>query len=51
MRLRRFAVLLAILGPSVASAQPAPDPTAPPPPPPLWSGKAELAYAATSGNT
>jgi putative salt-induced outer membrane protein len=51
MRLRQLVSLLVFLGPAVAGAQPSPDPTAPPPPPPLWSGKAELAYAATSGNT
>jgi putative salt-induced outer membrane protein len=50
MRLRQLAFLL-FLAPAAAAAQPPPDPKAPPPPPPLWSGKAELAYAATSGNT
>lgn len=50
MRLRLLTSLLVCLGPGVAAAQ-APDAAAPPPPPPLWSGKAELAYAATSGNT
>ena len=52
MRLRQLAFLL-FLAPAAGGALPAPDPPAPPPPPPppLWAGKAELAYAATSGNS
>ena len=40
---------LTVLLPGLALAQ-APPP-APPPPPPLWSGKAELSFVSTSGNT
>lgn len=48
-----IASVLGLVLSAVASAQatpPAPTPT-PPPPPPLWSGKAEVSYVGTSGNT
>jgi len=47
IRVALFAAFLA----APAAAQEPPAPPAPEPPPPLWSGKAELAYAATTGNT
>ncbi len=36
---------------SAAAQEPCPCPTPPPGPPPLWTGNAQFAYAATSGNT
>jgi putative salt-induced outer membrane protein YdiY len=50
MKSIRLALLTAVLAAPVAAQEP-PAPPAPEPPPPLWSGKAELAYAATTGNT
>ncbi len=49
---RLLALPAALLGSAVALGQ-APCPCPPPPegPPPLWTGKAELSYVATSGNT
>ncbi len=44
------AVLTCVAIPALAQ-DPCPCKDAPPPPPPPWSGKAELAYAGTSGNT
>jgi putative salt-induced outer membrane protein len=55
MSLRRLGIagaLVASIGAAAASAQaPCPCPPAPEGPPPLWSGKAEMSYVATSGNT
>jgi putative salt-induced outer membrane protein len=49
---RPLALLSALLCSGVAPGQaPCPCPPAPEGPPPLWTGKAELSYVATSGNT
>jgi putative salt-induced outer membrane protein len=53
MKAWTIACVLGLAVSAAASAQdtpPAPTPT-PPPPPPLWSGKAEVSYVGTSGNT
>ena len=48
----RFVALVVFLAAATAAAQaPCPCPTPPPGPPPLWTGKADVSYAATSGNT
>lgn len=52
MFFRRSAFLSVFLCAAGASGQaPCPCPPAPAGPPPIWSGKAELSYVATSGNT
>jgi putative salt-induced outer membrane protein len=50
---RLFPAILLLLGTAIARGQSAPCPCPPavPTPPPLWSGKAELSYLSTSGNT
>lgn len=48
----RLAFLGGLLSAAIAAGQaPCPCPTPPPAGPPLWSGKADVSYAATSGNT
>lgn len=49
--MKRTLLAALFLVPSLAPAQAPPPEPAPPPPPPLWSGKAELSYVSTSGNT
>ena len=48
MRLRGLLLAFVVAAPLPAQEPP---PAAPPPPPPLWSGKGELSFVSTSGNS